>query len=133
MRSIYDNPYKYACVCHVPFELAKIACKKQRHIDKEYVKHIPRCPACNSKKLYIVSGSYEEGYDSFVECNECGSGFNFEEVPNSEYIRAYGDDFDPVFYFSETDHKEEGWKEACGSDKYEDWLSFARHMIIGQR
>lgn len=133
MRSIYDNPYKYACVCNVPFELAKIACKKQRHLDKEYAKHIPRCPVCNSKKLYIESGSYEEGYDAYVECDECGSGFDFEEVPNSEYIRTYGDDFDAVVYFSTTEYKKDGWREACGSDKYEDWVKFAKHMIIGRR
>lgn len=105
--------------------------KKQRHINKEYAKHIPRCPICDSRKLYVVSGSFEEGYDSYVECDECGSGFDFEEVPNSEYIRTYGDDFDPVVYFSTTENKKDGWVEACGSDKYEDWITFARHMIIG--
>ena len=38
-RSLYDNPYKYACVCSVPLKLAKIACKKQRHLEKEQKKH----------------------------------------------------------------------------------------------
>ena len=133
MRSVYANPYKYAYVCNVPLELANIACKKQRHLEKEFSKHIPRCPECNSKKVYIVSGSYEEGYDAYVECDNCGSAFDFEEVPNSDYIRMYGDDFDPVVYFSCTENKQEGWLEACGSDNYKDWLSFARNTIIGRR
>ena len=133
MRNIYDNPYKYACVCNVPYELAKIACKKQRHLEKEYAKHKPHCPVCNSKRMHIVSDSYEEGYGSYCECEDCGTGFDFTEVPNSDYIRTYGDDFDVVVYFSITRNKEKGWLEACGSDKLEDWHRFAKNMISGRR
>lgn len=134
MRSIYDNPYKYACVCNVPFELAKIACLKQRHWNRMQRKHPMYCPKCKSKNVFFEGGSCEEGYGDFIGCEDCGETFNCDEVPNAEYANLTGwEDFDPVVYFSSTANKEEGWKEACGSDKYEDWISFARHMIIGRR
>lgn len=62
MRSIYANPYKYACKCDIPIELAKIACLKQRHFIKEQQKHPMYCPICKSKNMNFESGSYEEGY-----------------------------------------------------------------------
>ena len=65
MRSIYANPYKYAIECDIPFSLAKIMCKKQRHFEKEQRKHRMYCPVCKSKNLVFESGSYEEGYGDF--------------------------------------------------------------------
>lgn len=38
MRNIYANPYKYACICDIPIELAKIECLKQRHFEKRATK-----------------------------------------------------------------------------------------------
>lgn len=134
MKSIYANPYKYACVCNVPFELAKIACKKQRHLEKEQRKHKAYCPTCGSKHLVFEMGSYEEGYGDFFECEDCEDTFCPSEIPNVEHFDFMGwADFDPVLYFSNTEDKQDGWVEACGSDKYEDWLSYARNMIIGRR
>ena len=72
MRSIYANPYKYACKCDIPIELAKIACLKQRHFIKEQQKHPMYCPICKSKNMNFESGSYEEGYGDFIECEDCG-------------------------------------------------------------
>lgn len=133
-RSIYDNPYKYACVCNIPFELAKIACNKQRHFDKEYRKHRAYCPKCKSKNLEYDGGSWEEGYGEFIECGDCGETFDCDEVPNIKYARLTGwEDFDAVLYFSNTENKEDGWKEACGGTTHKEWLDFATQMIIGRR
>lgn len=134
MSNIYLNPYKYAVECNVPIDLAKIACKKYRHIHKEQKKHIPRCPNCGSKRLGIEHGSYEEGYSSFVVCDNCGCDFDFSEVENIDYLPyCTGDDFDAVLYFASYKNKEEGWLEACGAETLEEWHRFARDMIIGRR
>ena len=132
-RSLYDNPYKYACVCSVPLKLAKIACKKQRHLEKEQKKHPCRCPACGSKHLYYEHGSYEEGYGDYVECNNCGETYDPDEIPNIEYgsLTPF-EDFDPVIYFSLTENKLDGWKEACGAETHEEWIHFAEIMIAGR-
>lgn len=132
-RSLYNNPYKYACVCSVPEELAKIACKKQRHIEKMRKKNPCYCPSCGSKHLYYESGSYEEGYDDFVECEDCGDTFTPREIPNIEYydFLPFGD-FDPVIYYSITQDKREGWRAACGAETQEEWVKFARKMITGR-
>ena len=131
-RSIYDNPYKYAIVCNVPFDIAKIACKKQRHLDKEHNKHKAYCPKCGSKHLEYEMGSYEEGYGDFIECSECGETFDLPEVPNVDYMTLSGfEDFDAVLYFSTTGNKSEGWVEACGAKTLEEWQAFARRSIVG--
>ena len=132
-RSLYDNPYKYACVCSVPLKLAKIACKKQRHLEKEQKKHPCRCPACDSKHLYYEHGSYEEGYGDYVECHDCGETYDPCEIPNIEYgTLTPFKDFDPVIYFSLTENKLDGWKEACGAETHEEWIHFAEKMIAGR-
>lgn len=133
LRSLYDNPYKYACVCSVPLKLAKIACKKQRHLEKEQKKHPCRCLACGSKHLYYGHGSYEEGYGDYVECNNCGETYDPCEIPNIKYgsLTPF-EDFDPVIYFSLTENKLEGWKEACGTETHEEWIHFAEKMIAGR-
>lgn len=135
MKSIYANPYKYACKCNIPIELAKIACLKQRHFDKEQKKHPMYCPVCKSKHLIFESGSYEEGYDDFIECDDCGETFDCNKVPNSEYASLTGwEDFDAVLYFSTCcGNKLEGREAACGSAEREEWLEFAKKMIIGKR
>ena len=132
-RSLYSNPYKYACVCNVPLNLAKIACKKQRHLEKEQKKHPCRCPVCGSKHSYYEHDSYVEGYGDFVECNNCGETYDPDEIPNIEYesLEPF-EDFDPVIYFSLTENKEEGWKEACGAETREQWIQFAEKMITGR-
>lgn len=132
MKSIYANPYKYACTCNIPIELAKIACLKQRHFIKEQRKHRMYCPVCKSKNLIFEGGSYEEGYGDFIECEDCGETFDCDKVPNAEYASLTGwEDFDAVLYFSNTKNKSEGWMAACGATTYEEWLEFATKMIIG--
>lgn len=128
MKNIYANPYKYAVKCNIPFELAKIMCKKQRHFRKEERKHRMYCPKCGSKELIFEGGSYEEGYGDFIECDSCGETFDCSEVPNSEYANLTGfEDFDPVLFFA-------GDKAgACGDAvTHEEWVSFARKMITGK-
>ena len=134
MRSIYANPYKYACKCDIPIELAKIACLKQRHFIKEQQKHPMYCPVCKSKNMIFEGGSYEEGYGDFIECEDCGETFDYNEVPNAEYASLTGwEDFDAVLYFSSnTENKSEGWKKACGAETHEEWLKFATEMITGR-
>lgn len=132
MRSIYANPYKYACECNIPIELAKIACKKFRHIEKVQRKHFIYCPVCDSKHLYFEHGSYEECYSAFFECENCGETFCPSEIPNIEYLVTDMDNFDPVLYFSCTNNKLNGWKEACGATTLEEWVQFAIRMIIGR-
>lgn len=133
MRNIYSNPYKYACICNIPYDLAKIACLKQRHFDKMQRKHPIHCPTCNSKKLIFEMGSYEEGYGDFFECDTCGDTFEPNEIPNVEYASLSGwEDFDPVLYFSTTENKTEGWREACGAETLEEWHKFAKRNIIGK-
>lgn len=91
-----------------------------------------RCPICKSKHLEYEMGSYEEGYGDFIECEDCGNTFDVDEVLNSKYADLTGwEDFDAVLYYSETENKEDGWMEACGSKEPEKWVEFARHMIIG--
>lgn len=131
MRSAYDNPYKYACICNVPFEIAKIACLKEKHYRKEQKKHRPVCPNCGSKKLFYEMGSYEEGYGDFVECTECEETFEPNEVKNIDYIHPFGGYFDVVLYFS-IEEKERGWMEACGAKTIEEWQEFARKEILGR-
>lgn len=134
MKSIYANPYKYAIKCHIPFELAKIACLKQRHLEKDQKKHPCRCPVCKSKDLIYNDASYEECYGEFIECNTCGETFNCNEVPNIEYANFTGwEDFDAVLYFSNTENKEDGWREACGATTHNEWIKFAAKMILGER
>ena len=134
MRSIYANPYKYACQCCIPIELAKIACKKQRHFLKEQRKHRMYCPVCKSKNVVFEMGSYEEGYGDFIECEDCGETFDCNEVPNVEYASLSGwEDFDAVLYFSNTENKSDGWKEACGTTTHKEWIEFATKNIIGRR
>ena len=133
-RSIYSNPYKYAIECNVPFELAKIACAKQRHFEKDARKHRMYCPICKSKELVFEEGSYEEGYGDFIECQNCGETFNINEVPNSQYARLTGwEDFDAVLYYSCTKNKTAGWMEACGATSHEEWVEFAKKVIIGKK
>ena len=121
MKSIYANPYKYSCVCDIPFELAKIMCKNRAY-----------CPVCKSKKLIFEHGSYEEGYDSFIECDACGKTFDYDKIPNIEYASIAGyEDFDAVLYFGSMQNKSEAWKEACGAITHDKWIEFAAEMIIG--
>lgn len=129
-RDIHLNPYKYACVCNIPYELAKIQCLKYRHIDKEERKHRPFCPECGSKHIGYEMGSYEEGYSSFFYCDDCGQAY--DEIPNGEYYSYFGSDFDVVLYFSCTEDKADGWREACGAETIEDWHEFARKEILGR-
>lgn len=132
MRSIYANPYKYASQCNIPIALAKIACKKQRHNEKEQRKHPMKCPVCSSKYLMYNHGSYEEGYSDFIECKNCGETFDCNEVPNIEYANLTGfEDFDVVLFFSTYDSITEGWKEACGATTREEWVTFAKKTILG--
>ena len=134
MRSIYANPYKYACLCDIPIELAKIACQKQRHFVKEQKKHPMYCPVCKSKRLTFEMGSYEEGYGDFIECEDCGETFDCDKVPNAKYASLTGwEDFDAVLYFSNPENKSEGWMEACGATTHEEWVEYARLNIIGKR
>ena len=130
-RSIYDNPYKYANICNVPYEYAKIACLKQRHYEKEMRKHKPYCPKCGSKHIGYEEGSYEEGYSGFFYCDTCGE--DFDDVPNSDYFEHFGMDFDAVLYFSVTKDIKGGWLEACGAETLEEWQRFAIEMITGKR
>lgn len=132
-RSIYANPYKYACVCNIPYDLAKIACLKQRHYDKTMRKNRPYCPKCGSKNIDYEMGSYEEGYGDFCECDECGETFEPHEVPNYEYFDIFGSDFDVVLFFSKTEDVKQGWIEACGAKTLEEWQEFAKKIIIGNR
>ena len=60
MRSIYANPYKYACKCDIPIELAKIACLKQRHFIKEQQKHPMYCPICEGWREACGAETHEE-------------------------------------------------------------------------
>lgn len=129
MRSIYDNPYKYACECDIPIELAKIACLKERHLRKEQKKHKPKCPKCGSKKLNYEMGSYEEGYEDYVECDECGETYEPNEIKNIEYMPSSWDNFDVLLYFSNGEDKT-GWMEACGAETIEEWQAFARKEIL---
>lgn len=134
MKSIYANPYKYACVCDVPIDLAKISCKKHRHIEKEKRKHRVFCPKCGTEHLRVNLVSYKEGRIDFFECVDCGDLFSPSEIPNVEYFDCSPwEEFDPVLYFSDPKNKQEGWLEACGSDKYEDWIAFSIEKIIGKR
>ena len=128
--SIYSNPKKYAQKCQIPLNLVKIECRKQKQFERKR-KHII-CPRCKHKSLDYEMGSYEEGYGSYLECNFCGETYNPEEIKNS-YLLAYGADFDAVLYFSKTKDSQDGWIEACGSDKIEDWHRFARDTIIGRQ
>lgn len=128
--SIYANPKKYARKTQIPLGLAKIECRKQKQIDKKRKKI--RCPRCKRKALHYISGSYEEGYGAFIECDNCGEAFDPNEIKNSELL-CYGSDFDAVLYFAKTKHSPNGWIEACGSDKVEDWHKFARNMIVGYK
>ena len=133
-KSIYMNPYKYACVCHVPFELAKIACLKIRHAKKEQQKNPSRCPSCNSKKIFYQFGSIEEGYGDFIECQECGETFSPDEIKNIQYL-GYDPfnplDMDIVLYFSMYYRDPaEGWRDACGAETLEEWHAFARKEIL---
>lgn len=133
MKSIYANPYKYACQCSIPIELAKIACAKQRHFEKEERKHRMYCPVCGSKKVIFEGGSYEEGYGDFIECEDCGETFDCGEVPNVEYANLTGwKDFDVVLFYSNTVNKEDGWEEACGAKTHEEWIEFAARVITGR-
>lgn len=129
MRDIHDNPYKYACVCNVPYELAKIACLKDRHYQKERRKHGPFCPKCGSKNIFYEMGSYEEGYGDYVECENCGETYEPYEIKNVDYIIPFRD-FDTVLYFSSSRIPEEGWREACGAETIEEWQEFAREEIL---
>lgn len=122
MRDIYLNPYKYACVCNIPFELAKIACLKRRHYYKELRKHGPFCPACGSKSIFYEEGSYEDGYDSYVECENCEETFGPHEIENINYIIPFND-FDTVLYFAET-------RDVVYTEK--EWQEFARKEILGR-
>ena len=134
MRSIYANPYKYACTCSISFELAKIMCKKQRHFYKEQKKHPMYCPVCKSKHLTYEGGSWEEGYDEFIECADCGETFDCGDVPNVEYASLTGwENFDPVLFYSHPEEPELGWQEACGATTQEEWMVFATQTITGKK
>lgn len=132
MRSIYDNPYKYACECDIPIELAKIACLKERHLRKEQKKHKPKCPNCGSKKLDYEMGSYEEGYGDYFECVTCGETYDPNEIKNIEYMPCPFGDFDVVLYFRRRGQNISGWDEACGATTMEEWQAFARKEIVGK-
>lgn len=132
-RGIYDNPYKYAIECNIPYDLAKIACLKHRHFLKEKRKKAPRCPICDSKRMIYQMGSYEEGYGDYVECDCCGETFEPDEIKNIEYLPTSRDDFDVVLYFSLAENTKAGWMEACGAKTLEEWQNYARREILGRR
>lgn len=130
--SIYATPKRYAKKCGIPLSLAKIECRKQKKITKMR-KHII-CPICKRNSLYYEHGSYEEGYDAFIECSRCGETYDPVEIRNSEYL-TYGYDFDAVLYFSSGRTKEEKIKnriEAIGTTDDAHWIEFAKKMILGE-
>lgn len=132
IKSIYDNPYKYACECDVPIELARIVCKKQRRFNK-LVHRARKCPECNTRGLKYECGCWEEGIGDSIYCDNCGEAFGVEELENGYYL-AVGIDFDMVLYLSLSYTFEERMRER--KEKYdintiEEWHKTAWKWIRG--
>ena len=127
IKSIYDNPYKYAYECDVPIELARIACKKQRRFNK-LVHRARKCPECNSRALRYDCGSWwHEGIGDSLYCEKCGSEYEIEEIENGNLLIAMAG-FDFIVYYSlpkKIEWRMEARAEELGVNTLEEWHSWA--------
>lgn len=65
--SIYNNPEMYAKETHITLEQAEIRCAHFRKLEElSYI--AKKCPSCGQHTLVYEEGSYEEGYSSYVYC-----------------------------------------------------------------
>lgn len=109
--SIYENPEKYAELTLTTLEQAKIRCEHFLQVEKE-MHEVKKCPKCGKHTLEAESGSYEEGYGSYLRC-ENSEVETFDEESNrilddcyytsgitSEYMVASEKDYDVVLAFS---------------------------------
>jgi hypothetical protein len=65
--SLCDNPKEYAKQTHISLEQAEIRCKYFKEL-KEKIHAARKCPKCGEHTLAIEGGSYEEGIQSYVYC-----------------------------------------------------------------
>lgn len=133
-KSVYLNPYKYAYICDVPIEYARIAQKRQNNISK-IIYNARKCPKCGSHSLCFEGGSYEEGYGDYIYCDNesCGEDFEVSDIKNGEYLSGWLD-FDVVLYTcsGETDAERQKDRIAmCNSENVGDWHEFAWNHIHG--
>lgn len=132
--SIYTNPYKYAYICDVPIEYARIVQKRQNNIAK-IIYNARKCPKCGSHSLCFEGGSYEEGYDDYIYCenDECEADYEVSEIKNGQYLSGWLD-FDVVWYglINVDDEKKKEYRlMMCGSDNINEWHKFAWDHIRG--
>jgi len=89
------NRSEYMKITKCSLFQAIIAIKYFEFIDKKL--NELECPECGNL-LEVEYGSYEEGYDDFVMCDECDFTDNFDE--KYKYLSSWHG-FDPVLYDSE--------------------------------
>jgi hypothetical protein len=65
--SLCDNAKEYAEKTYITLEQAKIRCQYFIKL-KAKIYEAKKCPKCGEHTLEIESGSYEEGYSSYVYC-----------------------------------------------------------------
>jgi len=126
VKSIYNNPYKYAYKCDVPIELARAVCKYQRKLEK-MTRKAAKCPMCNTYELVLEHGSYEEGYDDYIYCDSCDQSFSVAEIENGYLLYGWSD-FDIILWYSCNSTKEANRKqraEELGINTLEEWQEWA--------
>ena len=126
-KSIYANPYKYAYICNVPIDYARVVQKQQNNISK-IVYNARKCPKCGSRSLCFECGSYEEGYGDYIYCDNesCGETFSVSDIKNGTYLSGWLD-FDIVLWASKgktDEERAESRKEQCCSEGFENWSEF---------
>lgn len=66
--SIYNNPELYAKEANITLEQAEIRCTYFRKLEElNYL--AKKCPSCGQHTLTFEEGSYEEGYGSYIYCD----------------------------------------------------------------
>lgn len=65
--SLYNDPKEYAAQTLMSLEQATIRCNHFKKL-KDQIFKAKKCPQCGQHTLEIEGGSYEEGYNSFVYC-----------------------------------------------------------------
>lgn len=133
-KSIYANPYKYAYICDVPIEYARIVQKRENNIAK-IVYNARKCPKCGSRSLCFEGGSYEEGYGDYIYCDNenCEETFLVSDINNGQYLSGWFD-FDSVLWASRGKTEEERAKtrsEECYSEGFDNWSDFIWNHIRG--
>ncbi|PHV72167.1 hypothetical protein CS063_01445 [Sporanaerobium hydrogeniformans] len=98
LKSIYEQPKRYARKCNIPIKYAREICKKQTKLLKEIRKN-SKCPYCGKRELEMEWSEADYTCHSWIVCGNCGKEVD-ETVYKNIRVEEIGEDFDIFLWMS---------------------------------